>query len=146
MNKAFVLRKEDRAPQWRHINAEGEVLGRMATKIADILRGKDKPYYTPNADCGDYVVVTNAEKVVLTGDKWKLKEYVSYSGWLGGQKVLTAEQLKERDPAKIIERAVERMLPKNKLNREIYKKLKVYAGTEHPHKAQIQASDATKAA
>ena len=138
MNKAFVLRKEDRAPQWQHIDVEGKVLGRVATQIADILRGKDKPYYTPNADCGDYVVITNAEKVVLTGDKWKSKMYVSYSGWMSGRKEQSAEQIRAKNPALIIEKAVARMLPKNKLNREVYKKLKVYAGTEHPHKAQLQ--------
>lgn len=138
MNRSFTLKKEDRRPQWRLIDAEGQRVGRLATKIADILRGKDKPYYTPHTDSGDYVVVINAEKVVFTGSKLKDKEYVSYSGWIGGQKVKTAREIMEKYPTRIIEHAVKGMLPKNKLNSEIIKKLKVYAGEEHPHKAQIK--------
>ena len=137
MNKSFVLKKEARTPQWRLIDAEGKVLGRLATQIADALRGKDKPYYTPHTDSGDYVVVINADKVVLTGNKWDDKEYVRYSGWFSGKKVATAQEMKEKHPTAIIELAVKGMLPKNKLNREIIKKLKVYTGTEHPHKAQL---------
>ena len=137
MNKSFVLKKEERKPQWRLMDAEGKVLGRLATHIADVLRGKDKPYYTPHTDSGDYVVVINADKIVLTGNKWEDKEYVRYSGWFGGKKVATAQEMKEKHPTAIIELAVKGMLPKNKLNREIIKKLKVYTGTEHPHKAQI---------
>ncbi len=138
MNRSFTLRKEDRKPQWRVIDAQGKILGRLATQIADILRGKDKPYYTPHTDSGDYVVVINAEKVVLSGSKLKDKEYVSYSGWIGGKKVKTAREIMEKHPTRIIEYAVHGMLPKNKLNREIIKKLKIYAGEEHPHKAQIE--------
>jgi large subunit ribosomal protein L13 len=138
MNQSFRLRNEDRSPQWRLINAQGQILGRLATQIADILRGKDKPYYTPHTDSGDYVVVINAEKVALSGSKLKDKEYISYSGWIGGQKVKTAREVLEKHPTRIIEHAVKGMLPKNKLSREIIKKLKIYAGEEHPHKAQIE--------
>ncbi len=138
MNRSFVLKKEERKPQWRVINAEGKILGRLATQIADILRGKDKPYYTPHTDSGDYVVVINAEKIALSGSKMKDKEYISYSGWIGGKKVKTAREIMEKHPTRIIEYAVKGMLPKNKLNREIIKKLKIYVGEEHPHQAQIQ--------
>lgn len=138
MNRSFTLKKEDRKPQWRVVDAQGKILGRLATQIADMLRGKDKPFYTPHTDSGDYVVVINAEKVVLSGSKMKDKEYVSYSGWIGGKKVKTAREIMEKHPTRIIEYAVFGMLPKNKLNREIIKKLKIYAGEEHPHKAQIQ--------
>ena len=138
MNKSFSLKKEDRRPNWRLIDAQGQILGRMATKIADVLRGKDKPYYTPHTDCGDYVVVINADKIVLTGNKMENKEYVRYTGWMGGRKVTTAKELMEKHPTKIVELAVKRMLPKNKLNRQIFKKLKVYTGSEHPHEAQLR--------
>lgn len=137
MNTSFILTNQTRKPQWKLINAEGEVLGRLATKIADILRGKDKPEYTPFTDSGDYVVVINAEKVVLTGSKWENKEYPRYSGWIGGLKTPTAQEIRDKYPERIIEYAVKGMLPKNKLNRQVIKKLKVYAGAEHPHKAQV---------
>ena len=136
-NKAFNLNKEDAKPKWRLIDAEGQILGRMATKIADILRGKDKPVYTPHTDCGDYVVIINAEKVKLSGDKLENKEYARYTGWMGGYKTRTAREMLEKHPTHLIEHAVKGMLPKNKLNREVLKKLKVYAGSEHPHEAQI---------
>ena len=96
MNSAFFLRNEDRAPQWKVIDAEGKILGRLATEIADMLRGKDKPYYTPHTDCGDYIVVVNAEKVALTGDKWDQKQYDRYSGWIGGYKVETAREVRAK--------------------------------------------------
>ena len=137
MNKHFVLKKEDRAPQWRVVDAEGKILGRLATHIATVLRGKDKPYYTPHTDCGDYVVVINAEKVALSGNKMEDKEYIRVSGWMGGKKVATAKELLAKHPTQLIEKAVRGMLPKNKLNKEIFKKLKVYVGPEHPHKAQV---------
>jgi large subunit ribosomal protein L13 len=137
MNRSFVLKKEERKPQWRLVDAEGKVLGRLATQVADALRGKDKPYYTPHTDSGDYVVVINADKIVLTGRKWEDKEYVRYSGWSSGKKVATAKEMKEKHPTQIIELAVKGMLPKNKLNRQIIKKLKVYVGAEHPHTGQI---------
>jgi large subunit ribosomal protein L13 len=135
MNKAFFLRKEDRAPQWWIIDAEGQVLGRLATQIADVLRGKNKAIYTPHTDTGDYVVVINAEKIVLTGNKWEAKEYARYTGYIGGLKITTAEEMLAKHPTDIIEFAVKGMLPKNTLSRQIIKKLKVYVGTEHPHMA-----------
>ncbi len=137
MNKAFFKRKEDRKPKWRIIDAKDQVLGRMATRVADILRGKDKPEYTPHTDTGDYVVIINAKHVKLTGDKWKKKIYARYTGWIGGYKETTAEKMREKFPERIIELAVERMLPKNKLSRQIFKKLKVYPEDKHPHEAQL---------
>lgn len=137
MNKAFFLRKEDRKPSWRVIDAEGKILGRLATELADIIRGKDKATYTPHTDSGDYVVVINAEKIVLTGDKMEGKIYDRHTGWVGGYKTLTARQMLEKHPTQLIELAVKRMLPKNYLSRQVLKKLKIYVGTEHPHRAQI---------
>lgn len=133
MNKTFFLKKEDRDPQWRVFDAEGAILGRLATEIADILRGKDTPEYTPHTDSGDYVVVVNAEKVKMSGNKLKDKEYTRYTGWMGGFKVTTAEEMLVKHPTRLIEHAVKGMLPKNKLSSQIMKKLKVYAGPEHPH-------------
>jgi len=140
MNKTFFLRKEDANPQWRLIDASGKVLGRLATEIADILRGKDQAEFTPHTHSGDYVVVINAEKIVLTGNKLDGKVYLSYSGYIGGQKSKTAREIMQKTPEKLIELAVKRMLPrtnKSALSRSILKKLKVYAGSEHPHVAQI---------
>lgn len=136
MNRAFLLRKEDVNPQWLLIDAEGKVLGRLATKIANLLRGKEKVYYTPHTDCGDYVVVLNAEKVILSGDKSETKEYPRYTGFKGGLRITTIKQQMAKDPTKIIEESVRRMLPKNKLADKMLAKLKIYAGTEHPHIAQ----------
>lgn len=137
MNRVFFLKKEDAKPQWKRIDAEGKVLGRLATEIAVILRGKNKSHYTAHTDSGDYVVVTNADKIVLTGNKWKDKEYIRHSGYLGGLKKETAEELFAKDPAELVMKAVKGMLPKNKLNNQIIKKLRVYAGSDHPHSAQI---------
>jgi len=137
MNRAFFLRKEDRSPKWRLIDAEGKVLGRLATEIAEALRGKDKPNYTPHTDCGDYIVVINAEKVALTGDKLEGKVYARYTGYIGGYKEETAKEVLEKHPTRLVEHAVKGMLPKNRLSNQIIKKLKVYAGPEHPHKAQV---------
>lgn len=136
MNKAVYIRKEDRNPKWRVIDANGMVLGRLATFVADVLRGKDKPYYTPHTDCGDYVVIINAQKIKLTGNKWRDKIYTSYSGWMGGKKEISARDLHKKHPTDIVELAIRRMLPKNTLCRGAFKKLKVYAGAEHPHIAQ----------
>lgn len=137
MNKAFFLRKEDRNPQWHVIDATDQVLGRLCTQVADLLRGKTKAEYTWQTDAGDYVVITNCEKIKLTGDKWQDKTYVSFSGWRSGRKEITAEKLFEKDPRRLVEHAVRGMLPKNKLNRQVLKKLKVYVGGEHPHQAQV---------
>ncbi len=137
MNSAFFLRSEDRAPQWKLINAEGKILGRLATEIADMLRGKDKPYFTPHTDCGDYIVVINAEKVALTGNKWDQKEYKRYSGYIGGLKIETAKEVRANHPTDLLLFAVKRMLPKNKLSAAMLEKLKLYVGAEHPHQAQL---------
>jgi len=146
MNRAFFLKKEARKPEWIVIDATGQVLGRLATQIANRLRGKDKAYFTPHTDSGDYVVIINADKIVLTGNKWEDKTYDRYSGWIGGLKTLTARQLQEKRPDQIIELAVKRMLPKNILSRYILRKLRVYAGPEHPHFAQIAKEIASDAA
>jgi large subunit ribosomal protein L13 len=136
MNKTFFLRKEDRAPQWWILDAQDLVLGRISTHIADILRGKNKPGFTHHTDGGDYVVVINAEKVKLTGNKLQDKEYDRYTGYQGGYKITTAAEMLKKHPERVIEHSVKGMLPKNVLSRQIIKKLKVYAGTEHPHVAQ----------
>ena len=145
MNKTFYVKKEERAPQWHVIDADGAVLGRLATRIADILRGKDKAHFTPHTDAGDYVVVINAEKVALTGNKMNGKTYEKYTGWIGNLKVTTAKEKMEKHPTFLIEHAVEGMLPKNRLSRQIIKKLKVYAGSEHPHFAQVHTTETAKA-
>jgi len=137
MNTAFYLKKEARRPQWHVVDAEGKILGRLATQIANRLRGKDKAYFTPHTDSGDYIVVINAEKIVLTGNKMADKTYDTYSGWQGGLKSLTATQVMAKHPDRIIELAVKRMLPKNILSRQMMRKLMIYAGPEHPHQAQI---------
>jgi large subunit ribosomal protein L13 len=121
---------------WHIVDATNLTMGRMAAKIASILRGKTKPYYTPHADCGDYVIVINAEKIVFTGNKMEEKEYITFSGYPGGQKKEVAKDLIRRRPEVMIEKAVKGMLPKNRLGRKMYKKLFVYAGAEHPHAAQ----------
>jgi large subunit ribosomal protein L13 len=136
-NKAFFLKKEDQKPQWKVIDAKGQVLGRLATKIADKLRGKDKAIYTPHADAGDYVVVINAKDIVLTGNKLKGKIYDHYTGWMGGYKTITAQELMKKDPTRIIKLAVKRMLPKNKLADKMLSKLKIYPTAAHPHQAQV---------
>src|SRR3989339_2005590 len=133
MNKAFYLRNEDRNPQWRVMDATGQSLGRFAVKIADALRGKDQAMYTPHTDSGDYVVVINFANIVLTGDKWDDKEYVSHSGYLGNRRVLKAKEVFAKDPSALLIRAVKLMLPKNNLSQQVLKKLKVYQGAEHPH-------------
>lgn len=121
---------------WYIVDATNLTLGRMCAKIAAILRGKNKPYYTPHTDCGDYIIVINADKVVLTGNKLNEKEYQTYSGYPGGQKIELAKDLLRRRPEAVIERAVKGMLPKNRLGRKMYKKLFTYAGAVHPHTAQ----------
>ncbi len=122
--------------EWIVIDAEGQHLGRMAVQIANVLRGKNKPTFTPHVDTGDFVVVVNAEKVVLTGKKEEKKLYRRYSGWRGGLKETTAAAMRERHPERMIQHAVKGMLPKNNLSRKMFSRLKVYAGTEHPHDAQ----------
>ncbi len=124
------------SPSWYLVNAEGKVLGRLASQISKILQGKHKPQYTPYLDLGDYVVVVNAEKVKLTGKKEKEKKYYHHSGYIGGLKVKTVEELREKKPEELIRHAVKGMLPKTSLGRKMLKKLKVYRGNTHPHEAQ----------
>ncbi len=121
---------------WYVVDGTNQTVGRMCAKIAAILRGKNKAYYTPHVDCGDYIIVTNCEKVVFTGNKMDQKEYLTFSGYPGGQKGEKAKNLLARRPEVVIERAVKGMLPKNRLGRQMYKKLFVYAGAEHTHAAQ----------
>jgi large subunit ribosomal protein L13 len=122
--------------KWHVIDANGAVLGRLAVQISDILRGKNKPIYTPHLDAGDFVVVINAEKVVVTGKKETAKEYMTYSGWKGGEKHRTVAQIRAKRPEHLITHAVRGMVPKNRLGRTLMTKLKVYKGDKHPHAAQ----------
>jgi large subunit ribosomal protein L13 len=133
-NEATVQRN------WYVVDGTNQTVGRMCSKIAAVLRGKTKPYYTPHVDCGDFVIVTNADKVVFTGNKLEEKEYLNFSGYPGGLRVEIAKNLLHRRPEAVIERAVKGMLPKNRLGRKMFKKLFVYAGNEHPHAAQKPAS------
>lgn len=134
--KTIFVKPADFQRKWFIVDAEGEVLGRLAVKVAMILRGKHKPYYTPHQECGDYVIVINAEKAVLTGNKVKDKLYYNYSGYKGGMKVHTYETLLNRKPVAPLELAIKRMLPKGPLGNKMFSNLKVYAGSNHPHAAQ----------
>lgn len=136
MKTTKVAKKEEVTRDWYLVDADNKVLGRMATEIANILRGKKKPIYTPSVDTGDFVVVVNAEKLQLTGNKLADKMYYHHTGFPGGIKSITASKLIEKKPEDLIRKAVKGMLPKNKLARHMLKKLKVYAGPEHPHEAQ----------
>lgn len=135
-NKTFLPKKEAIERKWWLVDADGMVLGRLATEVAKILRGKNKAQYTPFFDSGDFVIIVNADKVKLTGNKELQKIYYRHSGYMGGIKETTYLRMKATHPERIITHAVRGMLPKNKLNRKILKKLKVYAGSEHKHKAQ----------
>jgi len=134
--KTFSAKATDINRDWYIIDASDKVLGRLATEVARRLRGKHKAEYTPHVDTGDYIIVTNADKVKVTGRKFKDKNYYSHSGFPGGLKTISFDKLQEKHPTRIIEFAVKGMLPKNALGREMYRKLKVYAGQEHPHEAQ----------
>ena len=123
---------------WVLIDANAEILGRLSSRIAFILRGKHKANFTPHVDCGDNVIVINADKVRFTGNKFEEKEYVSYTGYPGGQKFISPKDLMAKHPTRVVEKAIRGMLPKNKLSDQVFKKLKVYAGSEHPHMAQIK--------
>ena len=129
-NKATVNK------EWVLVDAEGQTLGRLASRVAILLRGKHKPNFTPHVDCGDNVIVTNAEKINLTGKKWDSKEYIRHTGYPGGQRSLTATELFNKGPERLIENAVKGMLPKNKLGAAIFRNLKVYVGSEHDQQAQ----------
>ncbi|MGI6157022.1 MAG: 50S ribosomal protein L13 [Saccharofermentanales bacterium] len=134
--KTYMPNAGDVERQWFLVDAEGQVLGRLATKIAAILRGKHKPEFTPHADMGDFVVVINADKVVLTGKKEQQKIYRRHSGYPGGLREIPYEQMMEKHPERVLETAVRGMLPKNSIGRQMFRKLKVYAGPEHKHHAQ----------
>ena len=134
--KSFIAKPAEVEHKWYVIDAEGKTLGRLATEIATILRGKNKPIYTPHVDCGDNVIVINAEKVNVTGKKRKDKVYTSYSGFPGGKKEITFEKMQEKKPEEIIRHAVKGMLPEGRLGRQMFKKLHVYTGPEHKHDAQ----------
>ncbi|HRW96901.1 MAG TPA: 50S ribosomal protein L13 [Bacteroidales bacterium] len=134
--KTISANQETVTKEWVLIDAENEVLGRLASKAAMLLRGKLKPSYTPHVDCGDNVVVVNADKIRLTGNKWADKEYITHSGYPGGQKILTATQIKMKKPASLVEEAIRGMLPKNKLGSQLFRNLYVYAGPEHNQEAQ----------
>lgn len=136
MKKTYSAKPNEVGGNWWVVDASGKTLGKLATKIADILRGKNKPTFTPHVDTGDFVIVVNAEKVHLTGKKWEQKNYYDYSGYFGGLKVTPAWRMREKHPERIIKDAVKGMLPKNKLSNHIISKLKVYAGPNHPHQAQ----------
>ena len=134
--KTFMLRKEDVEHKWYIIDAEGKNLGKVAALAASVLRGKNKPTYTPHVACGDNVIIINAEKVNLTGNKLDKKMYYNHSGYPGGLRERTARIMIEKYPVEMVERAVKGMLPKNRLGRQIYRQLFVYAGSEHKHQAQ----------
>jgi large subunit ribosomal protein L13 len=134
--KTVSAREQDVQRDWHVIDAQGQTLGRLATQVATLLRGKHKPYYTPHVDCGDYVIVVNAEKIHVTGNKMSQKIYYRHSGYPGGLKEVTLRDQLQKFPGRVVEQAVRGMLPKNRLGRRMFKKLKVYAGPDHPHQAQ----------
>lgn len=135
--KTFMAKPAEVERKWYVVDAEGQTLGRLSSQIAAILRGKHKPIYTPHVDTGDFVIVVNAEKIHLTGDKWDQKMFRHHSGYPGGLKSTRYADVRDKHPERIIETAVKGMLPKNTLGRQMYKKLKVYAGPEHKHQAQM---------
>ncbi len=137
--KTFLPKIKLDERKWHVIDADGAILGRLAVQIADILRGKNKPVFTPHLDAGDFVVVVNAEKVVLTGKKETEKLLMTYSGWKGGEKFTSVAQIRAKHPEKLISHAVHGMVPKNRLGRVLLTKLKVYKGPDHPHAAQQPA-------
>jgi len=134
--KTVSANRETVKKEWLILDANDQILGRLASKAASLLRGKNKPNFTPHVDCGDNVIVINAEKVRLTGKKWTNRQYFSHSGYPGGQKITTPEQLLAKKPFALVEHAVKGMLPKSRLGNAIFKNLYVYEGSEHPHEAQ----------
>ena len=137
--KTYLPKVDVDQRKWHVIDADGAVLGRLAQQVADVLRGKNKPVYTPHLDAGDFVIVVNAEKVRLTGKKETDKEFMTYSGWKGGEKFRTVEQIRAAHPEKLILHAVKGMIPKNRLGSQLLTKLKVFKGDKHPHAAQTPA-------
>jgi len=136
MKRTYQAKKEEIDAKWYVVDADGKVLGRLAAKLASVLRGKNKPIFTPHVDTGDFVVVVNAKKVVLTGKKLQDKTYYHYTGYPGGIRETSAEKMMAKKPTEVLRLAVKGMLPKNTLGRQMLRKLKVYAGPEHPHAAQ----------
>ena len=136
MKRTYVTKPEDIERKWYVVDAKGQTLGRLASEVAQVVRGKHKPIYTPAADVGDYVIVVNAEKIHVTGRKLDQKMYYRHSGYPGGLKEMSLRRMLEERPTRVIELAVRGMLPKNRLGRKMIKKLKVYAGADHPHEAQ----------
>jgi large subunit ribosomal protein L13 len=134
--KTQMVDKKDAPREWLLIDAEGMVLGRLASEVAKRLRGKHKPHYTPHTECGDTVVVINADKIKLTGKKWTDKEIITYTNYPGGQRSISPRQMMEKFPTRLVERAVKGMLPHNRLGRALFRNLHVYAGTQHKHEAQ----------
>lgn len=132
----YSAKHSDNQEKWCIVDAEGAVLGRLASTIAARLRGKHNPLFTPHVDTGDWVIVINADKIALTGRKWEKKHYYRHSGYIGGLKTITAQKLLEKKPEDLVRFAVKGMLPKNRLGTKLFKKLKVYAGSHHPHQAQ----------
>jgi large subunit ribosomal protein L13 len=138
--KTYLPKVDLNQRKWHVIDADGAVLGRLAVQVANVLRGRNKPTYTPHLDNGDFVVVINAEKVRVTGAKETNKEYMTYSGWKGGEKYRSVAQVRAKRPEELIHRAVKGMVPKNRLGRRLLTKLKVYKGSQHPHAAQNPAA------
>ena len=134
--KTISANKNTVNKEWVLVDAEGQTLGRMSSVVAKLIRGKFKPNYTPHVDCGDNVIVINAEKIILTGKKWTDKSYIRHTGYPGGQKSLTATELFGKNPARLVEKSVKGMLPKNKLGSALFRNLKVYVGPEHNQEAQ----------
>ena len=134
--KTVSVNKESANKQWVIVDAQNAVVGRLSAMVAMVLRGKHKPSFTPNSDCGDNVIIINAEKVRFTGNKWSKKVYIRHTGYPGGQRFRTAEELLAKKPEAVVEKAVRGMLPKNRLGDELFRNLHVYVGTEHPHQAQ----------
>ncbi len=137
--KTYLPKVDDNQQKWHVVDADGAVLGRLAVQVADVLRGKNKPIFTPHMDTGDFVVVINADKVVLTGKKEEAKMFMSYSGWKGGEKYTSVAQVREKYADRLITHAVKGMVPKNRLGKQMLTKLKVYTGDKHPHAAQQPA-------
>lgn len=136
MSKSFMANEQNIERKWFVVDATDAILGRLSTEVATILRGKHKPTFTPHVDCGDYVIVINAEKVALTGNKLEDKKYYRHSGYSGGLKSRNVKQMLDLQPQKVVEASIKGMLPKNKLGADMYRKLFVYCGAEHPHQAQ----------
>ncbi|MDP6624983.1 MAG: 50S ribosomal protein L13 [Nitrospinota bacterium] len=134
--KTFSAKKEDIKPKWHLIDANGEILGRLAVTVAKVIRGKHKPTFTPHVDTGDFVIIVNADKVRLTGNKLKDKMYYRHTGYPGGIRSMSAEKLLQKKPEEVLRKAIRGMLPKNSLGRQILKKAKIYASADHPHSAQ----------